>query len=392
MKNKFIDLFSGAGGMSCGLEMAGFECLLGVDSDPIAIQTFQLNHKNAETIVGDLREISVETIQQAIGKQKIDLVCGGPPCQGFSTIGQNNHQDQRNFLFWEFLRIIKSLKPDYVIMENVTGLLSRKNEVTLNVILESFTQIGYKVDIKVLSAHHYGVPEKRRRTILLANRFQVKNLYPEILFSNEEEARTVAWALENLITDQGDIFNHDIEQAQITNSLEKKRLSYIPEGGSVRYEKDQKKYLPPELWFDINWEQLLERRFREAKLRRLDRATSAGTINTSRTTYYHPTENRYLTAREAAAIQSFPANFIFCGTVTQQWRQIGNAVPPLMAKAIGQGILNLDQQKENMETTIEIPKIDEIRAEAFTYRKPKNKKSDSLQLKLLAKGSTTVDP
>ena len=369
MKNKFIDLFSGAGGMSCGLEMAGFECLLGVDSDPIAIQTFQLNHKNAETIVGDLREISVETIQQAIGKQKIDLICGGPPCQGFSTIGQNNHQDQRNFLFWEFLRIIKSLKPDYVIMENVTGLLSRKNEVTLNVILESFTQIGYKVDIKVLSAHHYGVPEKRRRTILLANRFQVKNLYPEILFSNEEEARTVAWALENLITDQGDIFNHDIEQAQITNSLEKKRLSYIPEGGSVRYEKDQKKYLPPELWFDINWEQLLERRFREAKLRRLDRATSAGTINTSRTTYYHPTENRYLTAREAAAIQSFPANFIFCGTVTQQWRQIGNAVPPLMAKAIGQGILNLDQQKENMETTIEIPKIDEIRAEAFTYRK-----------------------
>ena len=382
MKKKFIDFFSGAGGMSCGLEMAGFECLLGIDFDPIAIQTFQLNHKNAGTIVGNLREISVETIQQTVGEQKVDLVCGGPPCQGFSTIGQNNHQDQRNFLFWDFLRMIKSLKPDYVIMENVTGLLSRKNEATLKVILESFTKIGYQVDIKVLSAHHYGVPEKRRRTILLGNRFQVKNLYPEILFSDEEEARTVAWAFEHLITDQGQVFNHDIEQAQITNSLEKQRLSYIPEGGSVRYEKDQKKYLPPELWFDINWDQLLERRFREAKLRRLDRATSAGTINTSRTTYYHPTENRYLTAREAAAIQSFPANFIFCGTVTQQWRQIGNAVPPLMAKAIGKAILNLDQQKENMETTIEIPKIDEIRAEAFTYRKPKQKKSSSLQLEL----------
>jgi len=388
MRKKFIDLFSGAGGMSCGLEIAGFECLLGVDYDATAIETFQLNHKTAKTIVGDLKEISVERIQEAVGNQKIDLVCGGPPCQGFSTIGQNNHKDQRNFLFWEFLRVIKSLTPDYVIMENVTGLLSRKNEATLQVILESFTEIGYRVDIQVLSAHHYGVPEKRRRTILLANCFGVKNLYPEIVFADAEEnqnvplSRTVDWAFHNLMSSGNQVFNHDLEQAQIKNSLEKERLSYIPEGRSVRYEKDQKNYLPPELWFDINWDSLLERRFREAKLRRLYRYACAGTINTSRTTYYHPTENRYLTVREAAAIQTFPADFVFCGTVTQQWRQIGNAVPPLMAKAIGEAILYLDQQKETMEKMIECPQLDNIRAKAFTYRKPNQKKSDCVQLKL----------
>lgn len=389
MKKKFIDLFSGAGGMSCGLEMAGFQCLLGVDYDATAIETFQFNHQHANTIIGDLREISIERIQEAVGDEKIDLVCGGPPCQGFSTIGQNNHQDQRNFLFGEFLRIIEGLLPDYVIMENVTGLLSRRNEATLKVILDSFRKIGYRVDIKVLSAHHYGVPEKRRRSILLANRFQVKNLYPEILCTDPEEeekspslSTTVAWAFEHLKTDDNQIFNHDLEKAQITNNLEKKRLSYIPEGGSIRYEKDQKKYLPPELWFDVDWEQLLERRFREAKLRRLDRAACAGTINTSRTTFYHPTEDRYLTAREAAAIQSFPANYIFCGTVTQQWRQIGNAVPPLMAKAIGHAILKLDQEKEYMEKATDIPQIDSVRSRAFTYPKKQNKTSKSVQLDL----------
>ena len=384
MKKKFIDLFSGAGGMSCGLEMAGFQCLLGVDYDATAIETFQLNHQKANTITGDLREISLETIQEAVGYEKIDLICGGPPCQGFSTIGQNNHQDQRNFLFGDFLRIIEGLSPDYVIMENVTGLLSRRNESTLKVILDSFRKLGYRVDIRVLSAHHYGVPEKRRRSILLANRFQVQNLYPEIVFTDPEEEEkgsslptTVAWAFEHLKTDDNQMFNHDLEKAQIANPLEKKRLSYIPEGGSIRYERDQKTYLPPELWFDVDWEQLLERRFREAKLRRLDRAACAGTINTSRTTFYHPTENRYLTAREAAAIQSFPANYIFCGTVTQQWRQIGNAVPPLMAKAIGHAILQLDQQKENMEKANDLPEIDAIRSRAFTYPKKKNKNSKS---------------
>ena len=375
MKKTFIDLFSGAGGMSCGLEMAGWACLLGIDHDRTAIETFQHNHPQAKAIAGDIQKVSNQQIQAIIKHQKVDLICGGPPCQGFSTIGQNDHLDQRNFLFLEFLRIVKALKPDYIIVENVTGLLSKKNENVLKAIIKSFTDLGYTIDVKVLSAHHYGVPEKRRRTIFLGNRFGVKNIYPDKMFKDSEQdaqdlplPRNVEWAFDNLLESNGEIFNHDIKRSQIVNDLERERISHIPEGKSVRYEKDQLAYLPESLWFDVDWSTIHEERFREAKLNRLDRYDCANTINTSRTTYYHPVENRYLTPREAAAIQSFPANYFFCGTITQQWRQIGNAVPPLLAKALGESILALDSLKNNMEITNSIEDIQAIRAKAFSYK------------------------
>mgnify|MGYP000004323983 CR=1 FL=1 len=388
MKKTFIDLFSGAGGMSCGLEMAGFSCLLGIDHEQSAIETFRHNHKNAQAIVGDIRDMSIEQIQSSINYQKVDLICGGPPCQGFSTIGQNDHKDERNFLFFEFLRIVEALQPNYLIMENVTGLLSRRNENVLKEIIQSFTNLGYSIDVRVLSAHHYGVPEKRRRTIFLGNRFGVKNIYPQKMFKDSEldeqnlpMPRTVEWAFNKSLKLNNEILNHDVERAQISNDLERERISYIPEGKSVRYEKDQLEYLPERLWFDVNWQSIHEERFREAKLNRLDRNSCSNTINTSRTTYYHPTENRYLTAREAAAIQSFPSQYFFCGTLTQQWKQIGNAVPPLLAKAIGKSIIDLDSIKGDMEEIRSIEDINEIRAKAFSY-KVKAENSKLIQLAL----------
>lgn len=388
MKKTFIDLFSGAGGMSCGLEIAGFQCLLGIDQDKTAIETFQLNHKQAQTIASDIRNISTEQIKEIIQNQKVDIICGGPPCQGFSTIGSNNKEDTRNFLFWEFIRIVEALNPDYILMENVTGILARKNEKTLEMILKCFTNLGYTVDIKVLSAHHYGVPEKRRRTIILGNKFGVANIYPEQLFKNSAEEnsnlplpRNVGWALQNLCEINGKFFNHDLNMAQIPNELEKKRIRYIPEGKSVRYEKDQLAYLPQELWFDVDWKSLHEERFREAKLNRLNNNSCSGTINTNRISYYHPTEDRYLTAREAAAIQSFPPDYIFCGTLTQQWKQIGNAVPPLLAKAIAQSILKLDRRKDVMEKTCSIQDVSLVRATAFSYKENVNE-PQAIQLKL----------
>jgi DNA (cytosine-5)-methyltransferase 1 len=386
MAKTFVDLFAGAGGMSCGLEMAGWQCLLGIDHDKAAIQTFQANHPKAVSIARNIKEISIEEIRAIIGGVKVDLICGGPPCQGFSTIGQNDSQDQRNFLFLEFLRIVRALNPDYIIVENVTGLLSRQNENTLKSIINSLTELGYAVDVKVLSAHHYGVPEKRRRTIFLCNKFGVINLFPEQKFKdsifdnkNLPNPKTVEWAFQQLYTDQGQIFNHDLAVAQISNALEKERLTYIPEGASVRYEKDEKKYLPERLWFNVDWQTMHESRFREAKLNRLSRQECSNTINTSKTTYYHPTENRYLTAREAAAIQSFPANFVFHGTLTQQWRQIGNAVPPLLAKALGESILRLDSIKDSVErASCIIEELQTIRSQAFCYKNNSEEQSPEL--------------
>ncbi|MBR8827366.1 MAG: DNA cytosine methyltransferase [Gomphosphaeria aponina SAG 52.96 = DSM 107014] len=375
MTKTFIDLFAGAGGISCGLEMAGFPCLLGVDKDKTAMDTFQLNHPYAKTIAGDLSQISLTEIKESISEQKVNLICGGPPCQGFSTIGQNNQEDNRNFLFLNFLHLVEFFQPDYVLMENVTGLLSRKNEPTLTAIIQSFTDIGYTIDVKVLAAHHYGVPQKRRRTIFLGNKFGVSNIYPPQLYkdsakdnANLPNPKTVKWAFENLLEFQGKTFNHDLEKAKILNKLEEKRLSYIPEGKSIRYEKDQLAYLPQELWFDVDWKSIHEARFREAKLQRLDSNAPANTLNTSRTTYYHPKENRYLTVREAAAIQSFPPNYIFCGSLTQQWRQVGNAVPPLLAKALAESILELDQSKKTFPPATSVTDISQIRAQAFDYK------------------------
>lgn len=385
-----VDLFAGAGGLSCGLEMAGFECLLGVDFEKVAMETFANNHPKAKAIAADLRQIDKDTILEAVGGKKIDVVCGGPPCQGFSTVGPGDAKDSRNHLFLEFVRVVEILKPSFIIMENVTGILARKNGGTLMAVIESFEDLGYHVSVRVLSAHHYGVPQKRRRTIFICNKLGIENIFPKKIFKEKESensklepARTVKWAFENLVyNDTNMSFNHDIDAAKIPNDLERARIQYIPEGMGVRYESDEKKYLPEELWFGVDWNVISEKRFREAKLKRLSFSECSPTINTSRTVYYHPCENRYLTAREAAAIQTFPANFKFFGTVSQQWRQIGNAVPPLLAKAIGNAILQMNAKKKKLKAVTEYIDIDAVRKVAFNYGYDVSEGQKNRQMKL----------
>jgi len=372
----FIDLFSGCGGISLGLEEAGLNCLLGLDFLEPAIETFKINHKNSIGICADIQKTKTEDIKKLIKNQRVDLICGGPPCQGFSTVGLGQADDKRNHLFLDFVRFVKDFKPSYIMIENVTGLLAKKNEDTLKSIYKEFDKLGYRLDIRVLTSSHYGAPEVRRRVIILGNNLNVENFYPEKEYANYGEkkvglkkVRTVGWAFDKLITYRGKTFNHDVQTAQIKNKLDKDRIKCVPEGKSIRYERDEKEYLPESLWFDHDWNSMSENRFREAKYQRLDRAKPSPTILTSRHVFYHPTEDRYLTPREAAALQSFPPTFEFVGSLASQWTQIGNAVPPMMAKKIGEAILKTEANKKNKLKHDSKFDFEAIRKYAFKYDK-----------------------
>ena len=367
-KPYFVDLFSGAGGLSCGLEMSGFKCAFAVDMNSAAIDTFSENHKNVLTYVDDVSKLKDSVLKKMLDGKKISLVCGGPPCQGMSTVGEGIPDDPRNFLFLQFVRIVKTIKPEFVLMENVTGLLGKKNEKILKGVLKEFRKIGYVMHVRVMSAENYGVPQKRRRTIFIGNRIGYETEFPIPTHGKFEKLKplvTIGDAIGNMKIKNGEILNHDVEAAKISKELIRKRVEKVPEGKGIRYKEDERAYLPKKLWLGVDWDTIGEGRLREEQYHRLGRDEVAPTIMTSRHTYFHPTETRYLTCREAAAIQSFPNNYKFVGSIAQQWRQIGNAVPPLLGKAIGKAILKSLKTKKKA-TTLE---SQVIRQNAFSYEK-----------------------
>lgn len=369
----FIDLFSGAGGLSCGLELAGMTCVLGVDMDKSAIETFKNNHHSAKTFCGPINELSAPKLRELTGNVEIHAVVGGPPCQGFSTVGLGDPNDQRNQLFKEFIRVVKITNPYYVVIENVTGLLAKKNEKTIQSIFSIFHKMGYKLDVQVMSSENYGVPERRRRTIIIGSRINDTITFPKTM----DKIVTVGEALKNLKAPGNKVFNHDVALAKIKSALDEERIMCIPEGKGVRYEADEASYFKKKkLKLNVNWKELRENRFRQTKFQRLDRKKPSPTIMTHRHNYFHPTEHRYLTQREAAALQSFPNDFIFSGTLSAQWRQIGNAVPPLLGKAIGSAILKMYTEKNLAKMEVKSSAksstakdlVINVRKKAFVYK------------------------
>lgn len=359
-----IDLFCGAGGLSEGLRQAGFDVRAGSDFNEAAGATFERTHGNANFLGGPIQGLTVNDFLSAskLRVGELDVLTGGPPCQAYSVYNhKRGMNDARSTLFREYLRIVEGLMPRWVVMENVTGITSAGNGAALRAIVEGFTSLGYRIEWRVLRAEEYGVPQERRRFVFMGNRTGEPIVWPEPTHGTELGLKpliTVYDAISDLpILHNGEaavghnyasdarteyqvelregstgVFNHSAPRLA---SINMQRMKYISQGGS---------------WRDVPVE-LLPRGMRAA--RRCDHTKRYGRLHWDRQSstiltkcdihwgaYIHPEQDRSLTVREAARFQSFPDWFVFEGSQTEQFVQVGNAVPPVLGRQLGLALLS----------------------------------------------------
>lgn len=303
-----VDFFCGAGGFSKGLEQAGLKMLAGIDYNQSAIATFNKNHQ-CKGYVKDVTQLSTRELKELLPEQRVDVIVGGFPCQGFSLLGRRKKNDPRNVLYKELLRFIRELKPRYFILENVRGLLSMKysnGERVLPIILKDLMTLGYVVSYKLLRASDYGVPQDRERVIIFGQKCCFFDI-PTI-----EVKKTVFDAINDLPNAEEGINAHIFTKHDPEYS---KRLGIVKQGESLG-------------------------KFRSTRFR-LRAFKPSVTITSGE--YIHPVYDRFLTPRECARLQSFSDDFIFCGNKGSMKLQIGNAVPPLLGKALGERLLKLSR-------------------------------------------------
>ncbi|MCH5239677.1 MAG: DNA cytosine methyltransferase [Muribaculaceae bacterium] len=308
----FVDLFCGAGGLSKGLEMSGLEGICGLDWFKEACMTYNRNFDhpfvNGDIKDKNVKELFYQTVKEQLNGRELSIVAGGFPCQGFSMAGNRIVDDPRNSLYKELIEIVEYLKPQYVICENVKGLRSMLNGMVEKKIIEDFKSIGYDVKVAVLCAADYYTPQKRERVIFIGNRMGRENYHPKPILKASEYI-TTGQAIEDLMYREEDKnFNH--VPTKHRDDMAQKMLA-LPEGESL-----YKGY--SDAWKKCPWD--------EASCTIKE---NHGGVN------IHPKLPRVLTAREMARLQSFPDDFIFEGPKNKQLVQIGNAVPPLLGKAIG---------------------------------------------------------
>jgi DNA (cytosine-5)-methyltransferase 1 len=342
-----LDLFCGAGGLSTGMHMAGFETVTGIDLDELAIDTFNKN-KLGKGIVADIEKISSEEVKRICGGT-VDLIVGGPPCQGMSLSGSRNETDKRNHLYKSFVRIVTDLSPQAILLENVPGLVSLFDGKIRDAILADFTSIGYRMQYKILRASDYGVPQHRRRVVFIG--FKDKDFdYPEVThFENphkksEKPMVSCKDALSDLPPLPETSFlgaNTQEYVMQATNEFQKLMrlhsgavLNHIAAKHSDKVRSIIALVSPGKNYNSLPLELKGTRKFHVAWTR-FPEDTPSPTIDTGHRHHFHYHECRVPTVRECARLQSFPDDFQFYGNKTQQFRQVGNAVPPLMAKALG---------------------------------------------------------
>ena len=353
---KVIDLFCGAGGLSAGLRNAGFTIKTGVDIDKQALHTYSVNFKKAVTLHKDISNVTGKELRKLAHLDDNDhefLLVGCPPCQGFSSIGKRNPEDEKNQLVYQYVRIVKELKPNFILMENVPGMAkSVGKEIFFHVV--KMLESDYHIDKSILNAADYGVPQTRKRLVLHGVRRPVYEVlkkitgYEEINFLpkathsknglQENAWVTVGEALSGLPPiaageeiDDNRVHNHVARKLSETNIM---RLSAIRANGGSRRGIAVEYELPCHKAENVSYSDTYGI---------LDPLKPAPTITAGCTTiskgrYGHPTQNRALSVREAARLQSFPDSFRFTGNLTSMSTQVGNAVPPRLAEASGKVI------------------------------------------------------
>lgn len=361
MKFQILDLFSGAGGLSLGLEMNdNFKTVVATDFFKSSLDTLKHNMPQVETIFGDIldNEVKKKIIDES-KRRKVNMVVGGPPCQGFSNKGKKlGLKDPRNFLFLEYLDIVKELKPEIFIIENVKTLTTASNGYFINEIQAKFRDLGYIVSYKVLKASDYGVPQSRERTFIIGSKTISFNFDTLNKISKTVTVKDAISDLHYLNSGEGDVIMEYVNKPQslyqknIRNGSKKLFNHTATTHSKIAIYKLS--LIPPEKGKEFLPKELLGNQKFKTTWCRLEWNNVSPTIDTrfdtpSNGKNSHPELNRAITPREAARIQSFPDVFEFLGCKTEICRQIGNAVPPLLAKAIGDAIELQYTKKKNLE-------------------------------------------
>lgn len=357
-----ISLFSGAMGLDIGLGKAGLNVVIGQDFEPSCVETMKANGHNV--LGGDIREIKPETLLELTGLHVGEpfMICGGPPCQPFSTAGKRlGINDPRGSLFMDFIRMIDYIRPRFFVMENVKGIVSsplkhvstkervkddpeQKLGTVLDVILSEFNKLGYKTVYGILDAVNYGVPQFRERFVLIGSRDNEDIFLPipthfQMHQNSDYRWKTVGEAIKDLKNDPG-------EYTPLSGDR-KKYLHMVPEGGNWRD-------LPEEVIPIAMGGAYESGGGKVGFYRRLSYKQPSPTITTSpaqkATMLCHPRQDRPLSIKEYARIQQFPDDWKFTGTISAQYRQIGNAVPVGLAEAIGRAIISTANRTSTIET------------------------------------------
>lgn len=348
-----LDLFSGAGGLSRGFYDAGYDVVLGVDFDVAALKTFKENHGSAEAMKLDLFDYgNIDVIIRFLEDKniKLDVLVGGPPCQGFSVAGPRDMNDKRNTLYTAMVKLAERVKPQAVVLENVPGMVQTNNGIGAKRVVEDFAKIGYHMVPKLLYAPDYGLPQMRKRVFFVGLRDgKEKFVFPEPTVSKEHYVTCgeAIGDLPSLQTEGGEIIYGDEFQdyAMPAQNAYQKRMRKNSKKvqnhiGSIPIEKTKRMIsLVPE---GKNYKALPEEyqgiyKYHEA-LTRYHSEKPSNTINTGHRSHFHYKWNRIPTVRESARLQSFPDDFVFYGNKSEQYRQVGNAVPPMLGQVVAEAL------------------------------------------------------